>query len=497
MTPAIRTALEMMEKTFSLTGEGFFAFDGNCRCLMWNAVMEKISGYQRNTVLGLNIPDLFPFLKDIGENQYFSEALNGKTVATSDRIYTIPENGKTGFFDAFYFPVYDENKKVILCGAAVLREKTSQKVTEKKAGELESRFKRMADNSPVLLWMAGTDGLCNFFNQTWLDFSGRPLEDELNVGWAEAIHFEDFQYCVDTYLRAFKKREVFEMEYRLRRHDGEYRWILDRGTPRFDDEGKFAGYIGSCIDITDRKIVEQDLKKAVDSRDEFLSIASHELKTPLTSLKLQLQISKHLLVEKPWELDTARFSKTLEVSEKQTDRLTSLVENLLDVSRIRSSRLQPNYENFDLVSLIKEVVERMRTQPAQVVNLNLPASLNGLWDKNNIDQVLVNLLSNALKFGNGKPVTVALAGTAEKTVITVTDQGIGIDPQVQSHIFDRFERGVSSEHYAGLGLGLYIVKRIVEAHDGKVGVESVPGKGATFTVEIPLHHKEQTASQSL
>src|SRR5689334_7986686 len=128
----------------------------------------------------------------------------------------------------------------------------------------------MADSSPVMLWMSGKDGRCNFFNQSWLEFSGRKMDQELGVGWAEGVHAFDFQRCIDTYLEAFRERRPFEMEYRLQRHDGQFRWILDRGAPRYSPEGTFEGYIGSCIDITERKTLETELRKTIQLREEFL-----------------------------------------------------------------------------------------------------------------------------------------------------------------------------------------------------------------------------------
>ena len=199
----------------------------------------------------------------------------------------------------------------------------------------------MADVAPVLLWMSDTDGLCTFFNQTWLSFTGRTLEEEWGVGWAEGVHFEDFQRCMDTYIEAFSQRRVFEMEYRLRRRDGEYRWILDRGTPRYTPDGTFAGYIGSCIDITERKALEDELREAVQARDEFLSIASHELKTPLTALQLQIDSLDRQLQRRPEEaLRGGRLASGARRGQPtRPQRLTELVEVLLDVSRINSGRL--------------------------------------------------------------------------------------------------------------------------------------------------------------
>jgi PAS domain S-box-containing protein len=356
--------------------------------------------------------------------------------------------------------------------------------------EIEARFRIMADVAPVLLWMARSDALCTFFNQTWLDFTGRTLADEWGVGWAEGVYFEDFQRCVDTYMAAFAERRTFEMEYRLRRADGQYRWVLDRGTPRWERDGRFAGYIGSCVDITDRKDLELELVRAVGLRDEFLSIASHELRTPLTALRLQLDSIARSIDRRGVErLASGRLASDTGEALSQVSRLTKLVERLLDISRFSEGRLTLEREELDLVTLVRDIVEGLR-EPARVagceLTLKAPATLSGCWDRVRLEQLVTNLVGNATKFGAKQPVDVILDATAGAARLTVTDRGIGIDPQVQGRIFGRFERAVSARHFGGLGLGLWVAKQIVDAHDGTISVESAPGRGATFTVLLPV-----------
>jgi signal transduction histidine kinase len=228
----------------------------------------------------------------------------------------------------------------------------------------------------------------------------------------------------------------------------------------------------------------QQAKDAVGLRDEFLSIASHELRTPLSTLQLLLQSVERVVVK----LDSRELVAKIKRILRQLDRLTELVGKLLDVTRIGAGQLALDVEEFDAVPVVQEIVERF-AEPARAagsrLQLRLPELLICRADRLRLDQILTNLLSNAIKFGAGKPIDILLQGRPSHLELTVRDQGIGIPAEHLARIFDRFERAVSSRHYGGLGLGLYITRRIVEAHRGTVQVESSPGAGSAFTVNLP------------
>ena len=236
----------------------------------------------------------------------------------------------------------------------------------------------------------------------------------------------------------------------------------------------------------------REARDAVSARDEFLSIASHELRTPLTPLQIVLQRLLSERSKEPLEtISTDRLRLLLARSERQVQRLTALVDNLLDVSRVSSGTLRLQREACDIAEVVNEVAGRFGEEFARAecqVTIEAPPTLVGQWDQLRIEQVITNLLANAIKYGAGKPIVIHVERTDGAAQLVVKDHGIGIEPEKVSRIFERFERAVSSRSYGGLGLGLYIARQIVEAHGGHISVASRPGEGSTFTIDLPLEH---------
>jgi signal transduction histidine kinase len=235
-----------------------------------------------------------------------------------------------------------------------------------------------------------------------------------------------------------------------------------------------------------------ELRRAVDARDEFLSVASHELKTPLTALRLQVQSLQRSVVRgPPAQFSPAQMGAKLDAAGRQVERLVELIDTLLDVSRLQSGTLDLAVADVDLLALVRDVLDRNRT-PAGAAGSMIALEcaegepIIGQWDRSRVDQVLTNLVSNAIKYGGGKPIVVRVAVDQSRAHITVIDQGLGIAPEDQARIFHRFERAVSRTHFAGLGLGLWISRRIAETLGGSISVESALGQGARFTFALPL-----------
>lgn len=277
--------------------------------------------------------------------------------------------------------------------------------------------------------------------------------------------------------------------------DSKFFRVASRALPRKDGESALS--MLTFLDLTGQKLAEGELRDAVESRDEFFSVATHELKDPLFSLQLSIQLLRHA-AERQGPVPT-HVLQHLDVSERQVMRLGRLIDNMLDFARIANGRFGLDLESLDLCDLAHQMVGRFQ---GQAISSGTPLVAEpcppvvGRFDRLKLEQVLANLLSNAIKYGAGRPVAVRVRPEGDWAVVEVQDDGAGIAPEDQARIFERFERASEGHKRASLGLGLYIVRSMVEAHGGSVEVRSEAGKGATFTVRIPWKQAPREAGPS-
>jgi len=388
--------------------------------------------------------------------------------------------------------------------AFVVTEIGSRKRAEARARETERRFREVADAAPVFIWTSGTDRRRRhtWVNAHWAQFRGQQIEAELGSGWTVGVHPDDVAGCLETYSAAFDRRGPFTAEYRLRRYDGTYRWLLDTGTPIHDEHGRFVGYIGSSVDISERKASEgqreallsaerqarADAERANQLKDEFLSILSHELRTPLNAVLGWV----HLLRT---SIDPdGQLGRGLNVIERNARLQSRMVDDLLDMGGVIAGKMRLEKRRVALGRVVEGVVESL--QPAFIEKgvmlrrqpLGDAGDIEG--DPNRLHQVIWNLLSNSLKFTPaGGEVTVEVCRCGPEVQIIVRDNGQGIAPEFLPYVFDRFRQGDPSTRrtQGGLGIGLALVKSLAELHSGSVSVSSAgTGQGSTFTVTLPL-----------
>ncbi len=362
--------------------------------------------------------------------------------------------------------------------------------------ESEERFHIMADTAPVMVWRAGADALCDFFNKPWLKFTGRAMEQELGHGWAAGVHPDDLERCRQTYGEAFDARTAFRMEYRLRRFDGEYRWVLDSGVPRVGSDGSFAGYIGSCVDITDRKQAELEVQQQRQELAHLTRVAilgemsgtlAHELNQPLAAIMTNAQTAQRLLAGP--SVDMAEMREILKDIVEDDHRAAEVIRRVRTLLKKGGTEFQA----LDLGEIVRETLglahSELMTRHVKV-NLRVARDLPVVrGDRVQLQQVVLNLIVNACEAMTATAptertltATVATADGDRTVQVSLQDRGDGMPPFVLDRLFEPF---VTTKEQ-GLGLGLSICRSIITAHNGRLWAANNADGGATLCFALPV-----------
>ncbi len=374
---------------------------------------------------------------------------------------------------------YDENKTPVKM-LGNLQDITDEKKYQQILEESESKFRLLANALAQQVWLSDSKGTLYYFNETVLNFSGLMNEELLHGGWINMVHPEEREENIQVWNKSISNGNEFLFEHRFKRADGVYRWQLSRAIPQRDALGNIQMWVGSSTDI-------QEIKEQEQQKDLFISMASHELKTPLTSIKGYVQILQSMQVNVEKEF----LEKALGIIHKQVNKLTQLIAELLDVSKIKSGGLEFNKEEFEITGLIREVVTEIKhINPQYEISFEASELIKVFADRNRIGQVLINFLNNAVKYSpKSKFVKVYFRSYGNKVRVSIEDSGIGIDKKDQENIFQRFYRveGRNEKTFPGFGIGLFISADIVKRHGGMIDLESELGKGSVFSFEIPVN----------
>ena len=367
--------------------------------------------------------------------------------------------------------------------------------------ESEERFRSMADKAPVMIWVSDDQANYIFLNQFWLNFTGCPMETQLGQGWQQGVHPDDLPQCIEISQAAFSHREEFKQEYRLRRADGQYRWILETGIPRLTPDHEFAGYIGSCIDISERKLAEEALRARADELarmaavlaetnavlekrnqelDQFAYVTSHDLKAPLRAIA---NLS-HWIEEDIQAQLTDETRHQMALLRGRVHRMEALINALLQYSRAGRMNQKPELVKVD--SLLSEVIDSLAPPPEfkVIVAPGMPTLITELLP---LQQVFTNLMGNAIKHHHRRDgqVKISVLDQGDAYEFSVADDGPGIAPEYHGKIFVIFQTLQARDKVENTGVGLALVKKIVESKGGNIQLESTEGQGSTFRFTWP------------
>jgi PAS domain S-box-containing protein len=388
---------------------------------------------------------------------------------------------------SYYTFIYQAQRDIggNINGVAVIgREVTPEAQLNQKIKESEERFRQMADLMPAKISNANADGSVTYFNKNWKEFTGMSFEDFRDFGYHKIMHPDELEEFQKRLTNAAETGSDFEMEMRFLNKEGEYMWNLNRASPVKDENGNVKMWIGVTSDI--QKIKEEERQK-----DNFLSMASHELKTPVTTIKAYGQIAEMMLQENGDKETLAIVSRM----GSQVNKLNTLIGELLDFTKIQQGKLIFNEDFFEFNEFMKEVVEDMRhTTITHKISYSQSADARIYGDKVKLSQVVNNLVSNGIKYSPGaNKILITTQLQNDGITLSIKDYGIGIAKEAQDKVFEQFYRvsGDSHSTYPGMGIGLYICAEIIKREGGRIWVESSSDEGSVFCVWLPFDHRDQ------
>jgi PAS domain S-box-containing protein len=477
---------DRMQVTLQSIADGVIATDAQWNVTFANDCAAALTGWPATEAIGRPLSKIFRTLDEASRRTTTLAVDEGQSDATAGMLL-VARDGTERAVESKVRPIVGRGRDQAPAGFVIVFHDTTQERRARAAlEESEARFRMLADETPLPLWMSDEARAYVYVNPAWLAFTGRTEEEELRDGWTAGIHPEDFGPRQAAFAEAFEAREPFTLEYRLRRHDGQYRWVLDHGAPRFDGEHQhFAGYIGALLDITDRKEAAATRGLFEQRRTSFLASLAHELRNPLAPIRNSVELLQRMRSD-----DDPRVARAHEIIERNCARLAGLVDDLLDLSRLDSGNVQLAIAPVDVAPLLERALARHasvirdRNQQAGVVVTS--TSLRVQADAERLEQMVGILIGNASQHTPpGGRIEVAARAVADTIEIAVRDTGVGIDDALRPILFDLFDRGAAGDGRR-LGTGLAIVARLARLSGGSVDVESQgKDRGSTFVLRLP------------
>ncbi len=439
----------------------------------WNEAAERMFGYAANEAIGQHITLIIPPDRKDEENDILARIGRGERI---DHFQTVRrrKDGTLVDVSVTISPVRDSSGRVI--GASkVARDITAQKRNEQALRESEQLYQAVTDASPVMIWMSGRDNLCYYFNKGWLDFVGRPLEQEVGNGWVKNVHPHDFDRCLQTYVSSFDARQAFEMEYRLRHRSGQYRWIFDRGVPRYKPDGSFEGYVGACLDIHDSKEAEEKTRivdeslRLIKVQDEERRRIAREFHDSAGQTLTALGLSLAQLVQKAEIIspELAKEGREIEEVVQQLHREIRTTSYLLHPPLLDEAGVKP---------ALRWYVQGVAERSAVAIDLNIPEDFGRLPADMElaIFRIVQECLTNIHRHAESKTACIRVARESASVRIEVRDEGKGISPERLAEI---------GSHGAGVGIGG--IRERLRRFNGQMKIES-NGSGTTVSATIPI-----------